>query len=114
GAQMRDGVTRVWLGADLGTQGCRVLAADDAGRLISEAACRLDSSHPGGGRHEQDPRSWQRAMAQACRAVLGRIGRSEVAGLAVCSTSGTMLVCDQRGRPLTPALMYADTRAQAE
>lgn len=43
-------------------------------------------------------------------------GRSKVrvGGLAVCGTSGTVLLTDGAGRPMSPALMYDDGRATAQ
>ncbi|MGH3264321.1 MAG: FGGY-family carbohydrate kinase, partial [Trebonia sp.] len=39
------------------------------------------------------------------------MGRAAIAGVAVDATSGTLLLVDDDGRPLTPALMYDDCRA---
>lgn len=104
----------VWLGIDLGTQGCRASALDEGGQLVAAAESRLESRRPAAGRHEQDPRMWKEAVSTACRRVVSLLGRHVVGGLAVCSTSGTFLVADRAGRPLTAALMYDDTRAAAE
>lgn len=103
-----------WLGFDLGTQGCRVTAVDEEGRLIARAESDLVSARPAAGRHEQDPETWKTAVSAACRQVVSRLQGQVVAGLAVCATSGTFLVADRAGRPLTPALMYDDARATAE
>ena len=60
------------------------------------------------------PSEWWRAVSTACRAALAATPGSPVRGVAVDATSGTVLVVDRAGRPLTPALMYDDTRAAAE
>lgn len=104
----------VWLGIDLGTQGCRVAAIDDVGRLLAAAESPLRSERPLPGRHEQRPECWKSAVALACRRTLAHLGGGPIAGLAVCGTSGTFLVADRAGRPITPALMYDDARATAE
>ncbi len=107
-------MSRLWLGIDLGTQGCRVAAVDDDGRLLASAESPLWSQRPGPGRHEQDPDDWKRAVATACRVTVARLeGPRELGGVAICGTSGTFLLGDEHGRPLTPALMYDDARASA-
>ncbi len=102
-----------WLGIDLGTQSVRVVALSDTGRMLAHAAQPLPS-YRNGPRHEQDPEQWWRAVVAACRAVARELGAAEIRGLAVDGTSGTFLLVDRSGRPLMPALMYDDTRAQQE
>ena len=65
------------------------------------------TSRRDGVRHEQDPQSW----LDAVDAVLAEVTEGPVDGIAICSTSGTFLLTDLNGRPVTPALMYDDARA---
>ncbi|GAA0471486.1 FGGY family carbohydrate kinase [Streptomyces sp. NPDC046215] len=102
----------VHLGLDLGTQSARVVAVDGAGRLLA-AASRPLTGHRDGVRHEQDPEQWWSALAGACREALTGIAPERIRGLALDGTSGTVLLADGRGRPLTPGLMYDDGRARA-
>jgi len=72
-------------------------------------------SHRDGPRHEQDPEEWWEAVTAACRAALSSLpGGFTIGGVAVDGTSGTILLVDRDGRPLTPALMYDDARAVEE
>ena len=105
---------RVYLGIDLGTQSVRVLAAMENGAL---AAARTEplASIRDGVRHEQSPELWWRATVLCCRAVMAELGSdSEIAGLAVDATSGTIVLLDGQLRALTPGLMYDDGRAHEE
>jgi sugar (pentulose or hexulose) kinase len=47
------------------------------------------------------------------RAISQRSARlvAQIEGVAICTTSGTMLLTDEQGEPVTPALMYDDARA---
>ena len=105
----------VWLGLDLGTQSARVVAVDGHGRVVSAQSQPLTSRRDGP-RHEQDPESWWDALAAASRAALAPLAPETIRGAALCATSGTVLLVDDRGRPVSPGLMYDDTRAveQAE
>ena len=104
----------VWLGVDLGTQGVRVLAATATGTVVAKATAPLRSTRDGV-RHEQDPHEWWSAFVRAAGEVAGRVAGRPVEGLAVCSTSGTVLFVEEvpgdPARPVTPALMYDDGRA---
>ncbi|WP_410786334.1 FGGY-family carbohydrate kinase [Kribbella sp. C-35] len=97
-----------WIGLDLGTQSVRAVLADAKGQVLSRATRPL-ASHRDGVRHEQDPQAWLTAVD----AVLAEVGATELDGIAICSTSGTFLLTDRAGLPVTPALMYDDARAAA-
>ena len=101
----------VYAGVDIGTQSLRVVVVDERGQPIGRGDAPLRSVRGDGRRHVQDPQDWWRALGAAAAAATEPLGDRGVAGLAVCSTSGTVLLADLRGRPLTPALMYDDMRA---
>ncbi len=67
-----------------------------------------------GPRHEQNPEDWWHAISTACRAALANLPAEAVRAVAVDSTSGTILLVDHLGRPLTPGLMHDDNRAIEE
>jgi D-ribulokinase len=109
--QRRD--AEVWVGLDLGTQSARALAVTATGEVVGEGSERLTSRRDGP-RHEQDPEAWFGALARASRAAVGGLATA-VRGVALCATSGTILLVDATtGAPRTPGLMYDDTRAAAE
>ena len=103
----------MWLGFDLGTQSVRAVVVSESGRVMAECA-RPISSRRSGARHEQDPNTWWKAVAQASRTVVAAVPGAGIAGLAVDGTSGTILLCDNRGNAITPTLMYDDSRATVE
>ena len=88
----------------------RALAVSAGGDLLAGASRPL-KSHRDGPRHEQDPGEWWSALATACREVLAGLTREPIGGLAICGTSGTVLLVDSAGDPLSPGLMYDDSRA---
>lgn len=107
------GEREAWLGIDLGTQSVRVLAVTADGTVLGSG------SAPVGGRrererHEQDPGEWWQGVCAASRAALRPARGARIRGLAVCGTSGTVLLTDRAGRPLSPALMYDDRRAAGQ
>jgi len=100
----------VWLGIDLGTQSVRALVVSSSGKVLGNGSQKF-TSRSDGPRHEQDPSQWWECTAAACRAAMQSIPADSLRGLAVDGTSGTILFMDSSGQPLTPGLMYDDTRA---
>ena len=100
----------IWVGIDLGTQSVRAVAIDDGGAELAIASAPLTSTRSGV-RHEQDPAQWWWAVCDVLRQVTGRLDDpSRIRALAVSATSGTIVVVDDRGRPVTAGLMYDDAR----
>lgn len=105
----------VYLGIDLGTQGCRAMAVREDGAVVSF------SHRPLGGEvhglppswSEQDVGSWWPCVREATLAATRPL-RERIASVCVDSTSGTVLAMDRRGRPLGNAIMYNDGRAVKE
>ncbi|MEU9476574.1 FGGY-family carbohydrate kinase [Streptomyces sp. NPDC048191] len=106
-------MTVAWLGIDLGTQGVRALLVTADGTVLGSGAAPLVRGRRDGVRHEQDPGEWWEAVCAACRRALDGV-HTRVGGLALCGTSGTVLLTDDTGRPSSPALMYDDGRAATE
>ncbi|MFF5262724.1 FGGY-family carbohydrate kinase [Actinomadura viridis] len=102
-----------WLGIDLGTQSVRALVADASGRVLGRGSAPLAGHRAAAGRHEQGPEDWWTGVRTAVRDALDGLDAA-VLGVAVCSTSGTVLLAGPSGEALTAGLMYDDGRAAAE
>jgi sugar (pentulose or hexulose) kinase len=107
---MRD----AYIGIDLGTSGVRACAIDAAGNVLAETRASLPApANPCSGCHEQAAALWW----EATQAVLDDMlpdRRFAPRAISVDGTSGTLLLCDHRGTPLSQGLMYNDRRAIAE
>lgn len=107
--------THCFLGVDVGTSGCRALAITAEGLPVAEARAPLPAPLREGVRGvSQDPRFWWTAVAGVLRDLAGRLGVYRPVALGIDGTSSTLLLCAADGRPLGPALLYSDARAQAE
>lgn len=104
----------LFLGIDFGTSGCRALVVDSAGQVAAGSEAALPAPvRPAPRRAEQDAAVWWSALVQVVRGLPVEM-RAGVAAIAVDGTSGTLLIADGRGRPLGPALLYDDARADAQ
>ncbi len=102
-----------YLGLDLGTSGVRATAiADDETEIASSAVSLPPPVRNEAGHSEQNPELWWEAVAAVLRDLSGKLDGYAPHCLAVDGTSSTLLLCDADGLPLTPALMYDDTRSR--
>lgn len=104
----------IYLGLDIGTSGCRAVAIDGEEKVLAEADAPLPPPLRFEGQVTQDPNDWWKAVSTALKQVLNQIDVHRVHRLAVAGTSGTLLLCDKSGTPVTPGLMYNDRRAESE
>jgi xylulokinase len=104
-------VTDAVLGVDVGTTAVKaaVVAAD--GLVLGEASVEYPTRYVRPGWVEQDPEDWWRA---ACGAIRSALAGRQVAAVCVSAQAPTLLPADENGRPLRPALIWMDRRAEAE
>jgi xylulokinase len=108
-------VSQAYLGLDLGTQGVRCVAVDEAGGVLASVEKALPPPpEVSAGRAEQEAEAWWPVCAEALAEVCAGRDGVEPAAVSVDSTSGTFVPVDAVGRALRPALMYNDARAVAE
>jgi xylulokinase len=104
------------IGCDVGSQGtnCALYSAD--GTLVASSYQTYDLSFPFPGAAEQDPDLWSAAVIAGVREVLEQVpeGPSAVKGLSFGSQLDGMVVCDEDARPLRPAMIWMDRRAEKQ
>jgi sugar (pentulose or hexulose) kinase len=101
-----------YLGIDFGTSGCRCCVIDRAGRLLATARVALPPPHRDGNAVQQDPAQWWQALCTGLDQLAARQALHTIQALCLDGTSATLLGTDRQGRPVTPALLYNDTRAR--
>ena len=101
----------IFIGIDMGTTGCRVLAIDEEKNILGHAESPLPASMVNGDQITQDANQWWKACLGALANLCNQIDTDRVEGICVDGTSGTLLLCDKEGSPTIPAMMYNDSRA---
>ena len=119
------------LGIDLGTSGVKVLVTTPDGDVLGRASAGYPVRVPAPGRAEADPCDWWAATRRAVHAALadarlvgaGSVDcglgwdgqrRLTVTGLAVAGQMHGVVLVDDRGAALRPAILWPDQRATAE
>lgn len=100
------------LGIDFGTSGVRACVIDERGAILATDRMALPMPERDGDRVSQDPAIWWHHLQQLLDGMATTGTFARVTHIAVDGTAATLLLCDAHGKPLTPALMYNDSRAR--
>jgi sugar (pentulose or hexulose) kinase len=104
----------LFVGVDLGTSGCRAMAIDHDLKPVAAATVALPAPSRSGSHCEQDAEIWWQAVGEVLRALTDKIAPGAIHTIAVAGTSGSIVLCDENGAPVAPALFYNDARARDE
>ena len=99
----------MWLVFDLGTSGVKAAVFDSDGKIVRSAVEPYPTHTANGGVVEQEVNDWWRALIAAARVVDG-----EVTNIVLTGQMQDLILLNERGEPLRPAILYSDMRAQAE
>jgi len=100
----------VLLGLDLGTSSVKALLMAEDGDTIGEGSASYPVRSPHPGWAESFPEDWWNAVVEATQAAVGPHG-SEVGAIGLSGQMHGVVLADDRGRPLRPAILWADTRS---
>ncbi len=103
----------LYVGIDIGTSACRACALDERARAVAWARRALPAPRRTAEGVEQPPALWWQTLEQTLGDLWRQVRPGEVRRIAVDGTSATLLLCRADGTPVTPALMYNDSRAHA-
>ncbi len=105
-----------YLGLDISTTSSKALLIDETGKVIEIASAphTLQSPHPLWS--EQNPQEWWQAISSSIREVLGkaRVKGAEVKGVGLTGQMHGLVLMDEKGNVLRPAILWNDQRTQAQ
>ena len=104
----------LFIGVDLGTSGCRAIAINASGEIKAHAIFHYPVNKSDQSHHSQTPDDWWQATQTVLKEIISKVELQHIQAISIDGTSGTVLLCDDTGKPLTPALMYHDTRAKEQ
>lgn len=104
------------LGIDIGTTAVKAALFSLEGQIAASSSAEYATHHLRPGWVEQRPDDWWQAVCLAIRQALAQTphGAERVAGVAVSSQAPALLPLDKHGKPLRPALIWMDRRAEAQ
>lgn len=107
---------RYLVGVDIGTQGSKGALISETGEILASCSIEQEVSVPRPGWAEHDAeRAWWNGFVQVVKGLLAQsqIDPGRISAIGVSSLMPVMVPVDEDGRPLRPAILYADTRAHA-
>jgi xylulokinase len=105
---------KVTLGVDIGSSSSKAVLVDEQGHIVRTAQREHQVSRPQPGWAEMDASIWWTEFTELTTELLAQ-GGVEVIGIGLSGMGPCVLVTDDDGVPLRPAILYGvDTRAVAE
>ncbi|MBN1534450.1 MAG: hypothetical protein JXA20_17380, partial [Spirochaetes bacterium] len=104
------------LGIDIGTSGCKCLLLGADGSVRAESSCEYRPRSPRAGWSEQDPEEWFRAAISALADLARREegGLEKVVSVGVTGQMRGIVLLGNNGTPVRDAVLWNDTRCDAE
>ncbi len=108
-------MTKLLLGIDYGTGGCKVTVLDETGAFVGEASTEYVTYHDHPGWSEQEPGDWWTSLKASLEKL--RAKGVDLAQVAACSLDGSThnaVLLDADYKPVRRTIMWTDQRATAE
>jgi sugar (pentulose or hexulose) kinase len=99
------------LGIDSSTSGCKVVAWDANGSLLTQARSPHPLHTPKHSWYEQSAGDWWQALCVCLRQITDQIDPLRLAGLCIAHQRETFVPVDDKIIPLRPAILWLDERA---
>jgi xylulokinase len=105
--------TELVLGVDLGTTALKAGLFDLTGELVAVAEAAYPIDRPAPDAAEQAPEAWTAAFETVLDRLAAAVPRRRAAAVGICSQVNTHVFVDAAIRPLRPAILWQDQRADA-
>ena len=107
--------TPVIVALDCSTTACKAVVFDLAGETVCESRRHLTTTSPHPGWYEQDATEWWEAVADALTSVAELLPASRrPIALGITHQRETFVCVDARSRPIRPAILWLDDRAEEQ
>ena len=100
----------LYIGIDLGTSACKLLLADEAGKILNTVTHAYPISFPQPGWSEQRPEDWWGAVVTGVPELLQGFDASQVAGIGAGGQMHGLVALDAQDNVIRPAILWNDGR----
>ncbi len=102
------------IGIDLGTSSVKVVVLDARGQTLSTGKASYQVQAPQPGWAESDPEKWWLATVDAVHGAMQHLPQGEISAIGLAGQMHGVVLTNNEGVPVRPALLWADTRAYDE
>lgn len=105
-----------FIGIDVGTTGCKVLAIDESGQVLDSVTEEYPLYTPKPGWSEQDPDDWWAASKTAIMKIVkrGNVSPEDIEGIGLTGQMHGLVIIDERNMVIRPAILWNDQRTAEE
>ena len=108
-------MTKLLLGIDYGTGGCKVTVLDETGAFVGEASTEYVTYHDHPGWSEQEPGDWWTSLKASLDKLRAKgVNLSQVAACSLDGSTHNAVLLDADYKPVRRTIMWTDQRATAE
>ncbi len=101
-----------FLGIDVGTSGIRAIVINKDRHVLASSMQNMPApEQPQPQYFEQQPGIWWQTLQTVLTTLASQFDFKQIASVSLDATSGTVLLVNEQGKPLTTGLMYNDQRA---
>ncbi|MEW6660845.1 MAG: gluconokinase [Bacillota bacterium] len=103
----------VFIGADIGTGSCKVVAFDQGGAMLALQSLEYPTIFPQSGWAEQDPKVVLNSLVKCLKLVVDEVKslNYQIGAIGLSSVFHSVLAVDKNNEPLTNCLIWADSRS---
>jgi xylulokinase len=100
----------IFLGIDIGTSGCKVVAIDENAALLADATSPYPLEMPQPGWTQQHPADWWTGAQQATKAVVAQINPTQIRAVGITGQMHGMVALNAANEVIRPAILWNDQR----
>jgi len=106
----------MYLGIDIGTTATKAILIDASQSIVASRSITYPTSQPAPSLAEQDPDAWIHAVSAALRQLYGDApaAYAAVGRIGLSGQMHSLVALDAASRPVRPAMLWNDTRGEAE
>lgn len=102
------------IGIDLGTSGLKSIVVNTDGKVVKEDHVKYETSHEKSGYSEMAPEKWYEATIESLNRLLSGEYAADIGGISFSGQMHGLVLIDEAGEVIRPAILWNDTRTSEE
>ena len=103
-----------YIGIDLGTSAVKLIMINEITEIIKTVSKEYPLSMPKNGWSEQNPEDWRNAVVEGLQELTEGFDKKDIKGIGVGGQMHGLVMLDESGKVLRPAILWNDTRTGKE
>lgn len=104
----------LYIGADLGTSGLKLILMDETGKIQASVTEKYPVFYPHTGWSEQNPKDWEEALINGIKNLTQDVDKSRIMAIGIDGQMHGLVMLDEGYNVIRPAILWNDTRTSKE